>query len=80
VKPLKRGKILQILSKHMTLNDGAVEERGNVIAFLVQQGRHVERRHDGIRYLISNDGAYLSEKDLTKVGMDFAEYLLRGRT
>ena len=74
---LKKNRSLAILGKHMPLNDGAVEERGNVVAFLVQQGRHIERRPDGIRYLISDDGSYLSEKNLTKVGMDFAEYLLQ---
>ena len=77
--PLKRGKILTILAKHMTLNDDNIEERGNVIALLVTQGRRVTTRPDGIRYLISDNGRYLSEKDLTKTGMDFAEYLLRER-
>ena len=77
--PLKKGKVLSILGKHMTLNDGEIEERGNVVALLVTQGRKVTTRPDGIRYLISDDGRYLSEKDLTKVGMDFAEYLLRER-
>lgn len=74
--PLKKGKVLSILGKHMTLNDGEIEERGNVVALLVTQGRKVIKRSDGLRYLISDDGRYLSEKDLTKVGMNFAEYLL----
>jgi hypothetical protein len=77
--PLRRGKASTILSKTMTLNDGAVEERGHVVYSLVSQGRHVDRGLDGVRYLISNDGRYLSEKTITKVGMDFAEFLLSGR-
>ena len=79
MNPLQKGKVLAILGKTMTLNDGGVEERGHVICSLVEQGRHVERRPDGVRYLISDDGRYLSEKNITKVGMDFAEFLLSGR-
>ena len=79
MSPLQKGKVLAILGKTMTLNEGGLEERGHVIYSLVAQGRHVDRRPDGIRYLISEDGRYLSEKVITKVGMDFAEFLLSGR-
>ena len=75
--PMKKGKVLAVLNKKMTLNRGEIEERGMVVAFLVRQGRQVKTRSDGIRYLVSDDGLYLSEKDITKIGMDFAEFLLR---
>jgi hypothetical protein len=77
LQPLQQSRVRAILNKHMTLNHGSIEERGTVIAFLVSQGSRVQKQPGGSRRLVSDDGHYLSEKDVTKIGMDFAEFLLR---
>lgn len=56
--------------------DGVCKRRADKIAELVNEGRKVEFSRSGERRLIHPDGRFFNEKDLTKTGMDFAEYLI----
>jgi hypothetical protein len=56
-------------------HNGVVRSRGDLVVDLIGVGYTVQQSRSFGRILTSPEGAFLSEKDLTKTGMDFAEFL-----
>ncbi len=71
--PLKRARIVKTLLKQQGIN-GVVDSRRNHLRRLIAEGRRVVTVK-GERILRSADGSFLTERDVTKTGMDYAEYL-----
>jgi len=74
---LKKGKVLKTLNRTASFN-GKVGRRKDLIKKMVENGYHIEEKKiDGKtqRVLAAPDGGFLDEKQITKTGMDFAEYI-----
>lgn len=71
---LQKGKILKVLNKKV-MADGEATTIKALIRRLVAEGRFIGE-HAGKRTLENAEGCFRDEKQLTKIGMDFAEYLI----
>jgi len=79
MSPMKRKKVLEALNKRVSINKKFASRRDHVRR-LVQEGRRVKDHPKFRRILQDDDGVFLSERDLTKTGLDYAEHLIkRGR-
>lgn len=72
--PLKKGKVISTLSKNR-LFDGVLKTLKQGIEDKISKGAIVISAKEG-RRLITSNGAFLAEKDITKIGMDYAEYII----
>ncbi len=78
LSPMARGKAVSALTKSVNRNGRPIPIR-DLIRQLVGEGWRVETsRHSG-RILSAPDDRFLSEKQLTKIGLDYADYLARKR-
>ena len=77
--PLGKARVIKALD-HPIRHNGVLGSRRNLIKHLVDEGRHVRRHPSFKRIIESSDGAFLTESDLSKLGMDFAEYLIKERS
>ena len=83
--PTAKAKALAALNKQVSIQH-VLGERGALIKKLVDAGYTVQQESEGTmwsgkklaagRVLTSPAGSYFAEKDLTKTGIDFAEYLI----
>jgi len=74
--PTKKAKAIDALNKQVSVR-GEFAARGDHIAHLVANGWRVQKTKTG-RVLEAPGGTFLSERDLTKTALDFAEYLSKG--
>ena len=72
--PLNKRRAVDALNKIVSWNR-KVDERGALIAERVRAGWHVANDPRQGEVLQSPDGAYLPGKDVTKIGLQFANYL-----
>jgi len=75
--PTLRRKVVDTLSKQAGIN-GRFKPRGQHIIDLVKSG-WILGKMTGKRSLLGPEGSFFFEKDLTKIGLDFAEYLIEKR-
>jgi len=76
--PMMRKKVINALLKTMLFN-GVIKTRKKAIEDKVSSGAIVEKSKKYSRILIDDKGAFLREADLTKIGIDYAEYLIKTR-
>lgn len=74
--PTKKAKAIDALNKQVSVR-GEFAARGDHVAHLVANGWKVQKTKTG-RVLEAPGGTFLSERDLTKTALDFAEYLSKG--
>lgn len=73
--PLPRKRAIDALNKQVSVR-GQFGRRGDMLAALVAEGFSVVDRPGGSRRLVdAEQRSYFEEKDLTKIGLDFAEFL-----
>lgn len=66
-----------LIDKQVGMAGKIFRSRRDAIQFLVNvEKRTIEIAKDGKRRLMHPDGYFFDEKDLTKLGMDYAEYLI----
>lgn len=70
---LKAGRIRKILERSI-LYKGKPISRKALVEKLIQEGRRVNTTKTGER-IFGTEDAFLNEEDITKTGMDYAEYL-----
>lgn len=75
MSPMKAAKVRAALEKTMRVS-GKHGRRGDLIRELVKSGHRV-KTVKGKRILQGKSGTFFFEKDLTKAGFDFAEYLTK---
>jgi hypothetical protein len=78
LSPTAKRRASDVLGKQVSVR-GEFALRGDHIARLVKSGWVVQQGRRG-RELVSPDGNFLSESDLTKLGLDFAIYLRHAHT
>ncbi len=75
MSPPNAERVRAALLMNVVYEDGAIT-RKSLIEKLVSDGRSVEEK-EGERALVSSDGnSYMLESEITKTGMDYAEYLI----
>lgn len=72
--PIVKKRAIETLNKQMSVRSN-FDSRGNHIVSLIKSGFRVENNAKYGRILTNDDGSFFLEKDLTKIGFDFAEYL-----
>lgn len=77
MKPTAAARADEVLSRQVYVQ-GLPAQRGDHIIRLVREHRIVKIHPRYGRILESPDGSFLTEKDLTKIGLDFAGYLAKG--
>lgn len=78
--PMQIGRLVAALSDKQVNWKGIVSSRRDAIRRLVESGRTVEVAPSGKRRLIDADGNFFGEDQTSKIGMDYAEYLISQRT
>lgn len=77
LSPLARKRAIDALNKQVSIRR-QFGRRGELLATLVAEGWTVIVRPGGSRRLVdAEQRSYFEEKDLTKLGLDFAEYLVK---
>lgn len=76
--PMAKQRIINALNKKV-MRGGKLVSRKDIIREMVQDGAVVEaaKREKEGRRLVQPDGSYLGEDQITKTGIDYAEYLMR---
>jgi hypothetical protein len=77
--PMQVGRLVSSLSDKQVNWNGIVSSRRDAIKRLVAEGRIVEVGPSGKRRLISAEGFFFGEDQVSKLGMDYAEYLIQLR-
>ena len=75
MSPLARAKAEAALSKSL-VNQGRAISRRSLVEEKIAAGAKIETRN-GERRLMTPDGSYLAESQISKTGMDYAEHLTR---